>query len=298
MSKKAKSKKPMPLERKIKIAGYLFMSPWLLGLAYFFVYPFVFTAIDSFHKVSLGQSGLTREFLGLENFKNILFVDANFTRNVVGELGNLLSSVPVILIFSVFVAMILNQKFKGRLFARSLFFIPVIIASGVVIKVIQNDLFTKVGLGGGSSIFQATALTNAMANLSFAQGVIEAIAGVVSRIFDLTWKSGVQILLVLSSMQRIPPTYYEVASVEGANAWDSFWKITFPVLSPSLLLVGVYTIVDVFTDQENPVMTSIIGRFNDLDYGRASASALLYFLVIAVVLLLVVLVMRKRVRHT
>ena len=287
----------MPLERKIKIAGYLFMSPWLLGLAYFFIYPFVFTVVDSFNKVTLGKQSLNREFLGLDNFKNILFVDANFTRNVVNELGNLVTSVPVILIFSIFVAMILNQKFKGRIIARSLFFLPVIIASGVVIQIIQNDLFTKAGLGGGSSIFQATALTDALAGLSFAEGAIESIAGVVSRIFDLTWKSGVQILLFLSSLQRIPPTYYEVASVEGANSWDSFWKITFPVLSPSLLLVGVYTVVDVFIDQQNPVMKSIIGRFNDLDYGRASASALLYFLVIAILLLLVVLLTRKRVKY-
>lgn len=294
MNERKNPRRPMPLQRKIKIAGYLFLSPWLLGLLYFFLYPFAITVIDSFHKVSLGQSGLAREFLGLENFKYILLVDANFTRNVVSEIGNLFSSVPIILIFSVFVAMILNQNFKGRLFARSLFFIPVIIASGVVIQIIQNDLFTKNGLGGGGSIFQASALTDALFQLSFAQGAVEFIAGLVSRIFDLTWKSGVQILLFLSALQRIPSTYYEVAAVEGANSWDSFWKITFPVLSPSLLLIGVYTIVDVFMNQENPVMKGILSRFQDLDYGRASASALLYFMVIAVILLLLVLLTRKK----
>ena len=291
-------KKPCAFERRSKIAGFLFLLPWLIGLIYFFVYPFIFTVIDSFNKVRLGQGGLEREFLGFDNYKNILFVDADFTRNVVGELGNLVSSVPVILIFSVFVAMLLNQKFKGRIFARSLFFIPVIIASGVVIEIIQNDLFTKAGLSDGGSIFQASAITEQLANLNFAQGIITEISNIVSQIFDLTWKSGVQILLFLSFLQRIPPTYYEVASVEGANAWDAFWKITFPALSPALLLVGVYTIVDIFIDQQNPVMKSIIGRFNDLDYGNAAASAIIYFLVIAVILSAVVLLTRKKISYT
>lgn len=294
-----KKKKPLSLEKKARWFGLVFMLPWIIGLVYFFLIPFTSSVLYSFNSVSLGENNLEMHWVGLENFRYMLGEEADFTRNVVDEVVGLFRDVPIILIFSLFISLILNQKFKGRLLARSLFFLPVIIASGVVIEVISNDLFTKTGLQTDeNTIFQIGIIGDMFDNMNMPEELLDFMVTAVAQIFDLTWKSGVQILLFLSALQRIPATYYEVASVEGANAWESFWRITFPVLAPICLLVGVYTIVDTFTDTSNEVMGSIITRFEEMKYGFASASAVIYFLVIGVVLTLVMAVFGRSAQNT
>lgn len=289
----------MSLERKSRWFGYVFLAPWLLGLISFFIIPFFKSIGYSFMQIKIGESGLITDWVGFENFKYMLLEESSFVRNVVTELKGLISNVPIILIFSIMISMMLNQKFHGRLFARSLFFIPVIIASSLVIEIIQNDVFTKSGMRGDTSaIFQVGVVSDLMENLAINSTITNFLTSAASKIFDLTWKSGVQILLFLSSLQRIPPTYYEVASVEGANVWESFWKITFPVLSPTCLLVAVYTIVDTFTDSSNAVMGSILDRLDEMKYGYASASAVVYFLVILAVLGLLVLLVGRKVEYS
>ena len=298
-SKNKKKSNFMSLERKSRWFGYVFLAPWLLGLISFFIIPFFKSIGYSFMQIKIGESGLLTDWVGFANFKYMLFEESNFVRNVVTELQGLVSNVPIILIFSVMIAMLLNQKFRGRLFARSLFFIPVIIASSLVIEIIQNDVFTKSGMRGDmSAIFQAGVVSDLMENLAISSSITNFLTSTASKIFDLTWKSGVQILLFLSALQRIPPTYYEVASVEGANAWEAFWKITFPVLSPTCLLVTVYTIVDTFTDSSNAVMGSILDRLDEMKYGYASASAVVYFLVILAVLGLLMLLVGRKVEYS
>ena len=294
-----KKRSAMSLERKSRWFGYVFLAPWLLGLITFFLLPFISSVGYSLMQITVGESGLITKWVGLGNFKYMLFEESSFVRNVVTELKGLVTNVPIILIFSLMISMLLNKDFKGRLFARSLFFIPVIIASGLVINVIQNDVFTNTGMRGESeAIFQVSVISDIMENLQIGSGITTFLTTAASRIFDLTWKSGVQILLFLSALQRLPTTYYEVASVEGANAWESFWKITFPALSPMCLLVTVYTIVDTFTDSSNTVMRSILDRFNEMKYGYASASAAIYFFVILVVLGALMLFVGRKVEYS
>ena len=289
----------MTLERKSRWFGYVFMAPWLLGVTFFFVIPFISSIGFSFKQTSIGATGLVQKWVGWENFKYMLFEESSFVRSVTEEIQNLLTNVPIILIFSLLISLLLNQKFKGRIFARSLFFIPVIIASGLVISVIQNDVFTKTGMRGDeSAIFQVGVVADILENMQIDSGIINFLTTAASQIFDLTWKSGVQILLFLSALQRIPVTYYEVASVEGANVWDAFWKITFPVLTPNCILVTIYTVIDTFTDSSNIVMKGIIDRFNDMKYGYASASAAIYFLVILVILGLIMLIFGRKVDYS
>ncbi len=298
-AKKIKKSNWMTLERKSRWFGYVFMAPWILGLVSFFIIPFVSSIGFSFKQTSIGATGLIQKWVGTDNFKYMLFEESTFVRSIIEEAQALLTNVPIILIFSLLISLLLNQNFKGRMLARSLFFIPVIIASGLVIKVIQNDVFTNTGMrGDGNAIFQVGIVADILENMKIDSSIVNFLTTAASQIFDLTWKSGVQILLFLSALQRIPVTYYEVASVEGANAWDAFWKITFPVLSPNCILVTVYTVIDTFTDSSNIVMEGIIDRFNDMKYGYASASAAIYFLVILVILGLVMLLFGRKVDYS
>lgn len=291
-------RRTLSVEKRQTRAGWLFALPWLIGLVYFFIIPFAESVWYSFNDVKISeQGGLTYDFLGLYNFDYMLFTESTFNQSLVSAVTDLLYTVPVVLIFSVFIAILLNQKFKGRMLMRGLFFLPVIIASGVVIEIIQGDVFTNNNSSDVQTLFQTGAIEAAMSRVGLPSEIVEIITGVTSGIFDLSWKSGIQILLFISALQGIPVSYYEAASIEGANAWESFWKITFPVLSPTLFLAAIYTIIDSFVDVSNPVMKRILERFDALYYGMASASAVIYFIVIMLVVGLVALIFSKHLFH-
>lgn len=286
-------KKHMSLETKTNISGYLFMLPWILGSLFFFIIPFIKSVIYGFSDVSFADGQMNVAWVGLKNFKYMLFVDDSYVKTVVETFKSLIIDVPLIMFFSMFIAMILNQKFVGRAFMRSVFFLPVIIATGMVINIIKSDVFVSNGMDENSAIFQANIVSELLAQMNFSSAISDFLTKATSQIFDLSWKCGLQILLYLSSLQSIPTTYYEVASVEGASVWDSFWRITFPVLSPTSLLIVVYSIIDSFMDYNNAVMKNILDRINNMLYGYASASALIYFAVILIILGVLFLALRK-----
>lgn len=295
-----RKRRPLSVEKRQTRAGWLFILPWLIGLVYFFILPFIDTIRYSINDVSINTEdiGLAYNFVGIKNFKYILFRDAQFTRSVVSSVTDLLYTIPVVLVFSMFIALLLNQKFFGRTFMRGVFFLPVIIASGAVINIIRSDVFAQGVMSSDSqAIFQTGAISTAMQQIGIPPKIIETITSVTSGIFDLSWKSGIQILLFISALQGIPTSYYEAASIEGANAWESFWKITFPILSPTCFLAFIYTTIDSFVDVTNPVMKRIIERFDALYYGMASASAIIYFAVIMLFIGLVSLIFAKRLFH-
>ncbi len=292
-------RKPLSVERRQARAGWIFALPWIIGLVYFFIVPFIQSIWYSFNdvKIATDQLGLAYTFTGLENYKYMLLRESSFNQSIVTTLTDLLYTVPVVLVFSMFIALLLNQKFKGRMFMRGIFFLPVIIASGVVIDIIRTDVFAQNTLSDTQSIFQTGAIEVAMSRIGLPEQIVGLITGVTSGIFDLSWASGIQILLFISALQGIPTSYYEAASIEGANAWECFWKITFPVLSPTSFLVTIYTIIDSFVDVSNPVMQKILERFDSLYYGMASASAVIYFVVIMLVIGLIALIFSKRLFH-
>jgi ABC-type sugar transport system permease subunit len=289
-----RERKPLSLERKIQRTGFYFLLPWLFGVITLFLVPFIQTVTWSF--MNSDQSA----WEGLGNYNYALLEHTrghlSFTRNLWEVIPQTLLNTIIILVFSFFIALILNQKFRGRAVARALFFLPVIVASSIVINIIQGDVFTSRMMSSDNASMFQTGQIRALLFQIMPPDVAMVITDALSNIFDLVWKSGIQIILFLSGLQAIPATYYEVSSIEGANAWDNFWKITAPMVTPSILLVTVYSIIDSFTDNTNRLMMDIETEVrNKLEYGYASAMSIIFFIVIGVILLFIFWLSRRMV---
>lgn len=276
--------KKLTLTQKNDMVGYGFISIWLIGIIFFFLIPAFQTLIYSFSEVSVTKAGMKTAWVGVENYHQALRVDPNYIRNLANAIVGMVAQVPIIVLFSMFMAVVLNQKFKGRGFARVLFFLPVIIASGISIQILSaNGMSTDVSGNETMFMFQVSLFPEGMEG----SGIMMYIQNLINQIFNITWKSGIQILLFLSGLQTVPSSFYEVSSLEGATPWEEFWKITFPLLSPYSLLCVVYTIIDTFTDSQNQVMSLIKTYFDSFEYGVSSAMSWIYFIVILAVILIV-----------
>lgn len=283
-AKKPKKRKGLSLTQRNNMVGYGFIAIWLIGIIFFFVIPALHTLIYSFSEVTVSKTGMQTSWVGLENYKEAIRVDPNYVRYLLTSLIGMFAQVPIIVLFSMFIAVVLNQKFKGRGMARVLFFLPVIIASGISIQILSaNGMSTDVSGTETMFMFKVSLFPEGMEG----NGILMYIQNLINQIFNITWKSGIQILLFLSGLQTVPSSFYEVSGLEGATPWEEFWKITFPLLSPYSLLCVVYTIIDTFTDSSNQVMVLIKTYFDSFEYGVSSAMSWIYFIVILLIILLV-----------
>jgi len=284
-------------EKRKQINGYFFLLPWIIGVSLFFIKPLIQSIIFSFEKITIGETGLIEKFVQTENYYYMLFKDPNFTQNLINTSVKLLQNTPIIIFFSLFIAIILNQKFKGRAIARVFFFLPVIITSGVVMELVGNQIFSvnTSAVVQDMPLMQSTVLRDMLLNSGLPISIVQTLTGFIDQIFSLTWRSGIQIILFLSGLQSIPKMYYEASSVEGASAWDSFWKITIPLLSPIMFMTLIFTIIDGFTDYTNIILRSIFSSaLNDFQYGLSSAQACMYFIVILVFIALAYLIFGRK----
>ena len=266
--------------------GYMFIAPWIVGLLLFFLIPIGQSLYYAFAEVKFSENGLLSTFVGLKNFNYIINEHPKYLDNMVKSLTTIGFSLPAIIIISLIIALILNTKFKGRTFFRGLYFLPVIIASGVVI-----ELLFAVNSEDIVSSRMNEAVSNNMidfGNVILKLGIPSQIAGylsaVLNNIFDIVWNCGIQIILFISGMQSIPDQLYEVAKVEGCTKWEEFWYITLPMLSRTLMLVIVFTIVELLTTKTNVLMELVLATINNLEYGPGAAMAWFYFMIIGVVL--------------
>ena len=216
--------------------------------------------------------------------------------------------VPIILFFSLFIAILLNQKFRGRTISRALFFLPVIVASGVVINALKSRAGMNIGVDlqgdvinravDTTFIFQADRLSEVLLQTGLSPRIVEFFTGIVNRVFDLSWKSGIQILVYLTGLQAIPHEYYEVSAIEGASRWEYFWKIVFPTISPYSLVCIVYTVIDSFTYMTNPVMDMVYKTFQELRVGFSAAISWIYFILVFIVVLILFFYASKKVIYS
>ncbi len=294
-----KKRKTLSLSARSAWTSQAFILPFYIGFLLFFLGPLVESIKMSFSNVSITNAGgYTLENIGFENYRRAFLEDANFGTNITNSFTQMLWQVPVIIVLSLFLALIINQKFRGRIAIRAIFFLPVIFASGVVLEVIGRDAVAGSALSGSvvssTEITQSTALKDFLTNAGFSDDIIKICTTISSNLFGMVWRSGIQMIIFLAGLQSIPPTLYEASSIEGATAWENFWKITLPMLVPSMMINIVYTIIDTFTDATNSVMNQITNMISSSvsKYGLASSFAWSYFLFIGIILIFVFLIFR------
>jgi ABC-type sugar transport system permease subunit len=297
------------LSDKNAIAGYLFILPFLIGFLLFMFIPILesLRMVFSDVKIDTAAHGFGMTFIGIENLYRVFVIDPEFNRFLTEELGRMVLIVPATIIFSLFVALLLNQEFKGRGFVRAIFFLPVILSSGVLVgletnnsllasmaKIIQEGNQLKTSVTG---VLEKILVVNE-AGKSVASDFMKYIFQIVNQVYDIAMASGIQIIIFLSALQTISPSMFEAAEIEGATSWECFWKITFPMVSPLILVNVVYSVVDYFLRTDNTVMekirTTLLQR---MEYGFSTAMAWVYFLAVIIILGIASAIISKRVYY-
>ncbi len=296
-----KQKKGLSLIQRRTMNGYLFILPWLIGFLVFYLRSLIMTIQFSLSELSVGAvGGYTLEYVGLDNFIYAFRVHADFKQILTTSVANMLIDVPLIIFFSLFMALLLNKKFKGRTLVRAIFFLPVILNADAITAAME--LSRQMMAGGLSTTSEEMAASGGMSieyyidlfqSLAMPKVVLEYIVEAVARISDIITASGVQIIIFIAALQAIPGSMYEVAKIEGATAYETFWKVTFPMVMPHIITNVVYTVVDSFVDSE-VVDLAYSTAFEKNNYGLSSAFSLVSTVITCLILVLVVRFIQKR----
>ena len=292
-----KRKRGASLDVRKARAGWLFILPFLIGFV--LIYLPVFDSIKySFHEIKiLVGGGYELKWVGWKNYSDAILVDTSFVTTLVAGLKQLVLDIPSIVLFSLFVAIILNQKIAGRAAFRAIFFIPVILTTGLIADIdagnSMNDYMSNAqGIDDGSGDeSQATEIVSVLdveylfRGMMIGTEIVEYVVQMVNNIFNIVNRCGVQMLIFLSGLQSISPAIYESCSIDGASGWETFWKITLPMVSPMILVNTVYTIIDAFTSSDNKVMTYISTVYEQAN-GNVLSSAMswMYFLIVILII--------------
>ena len=288
-----KRRKIASLDRRKARAGWVFVLPFILGFVLIYlpmIYDSLIMSFSKIHMAAAGVGGYSLEFVFFDNYQEALFEDPYFVQNLVGGLETLAFDIPAILIFSLFMAVMLNQKMVGRAAFRAIFFVPVILSTGIMESIAAQDVLNDsmqegIDQGAGSSTGQELISSMDMemlfANMKVGTELVTTVTTMVNNIFGIVNRSGVQMLIFLSALQSISPAIYESCKIDGATSWETFWKITLPIISPMILVNGVYTIIDSFTNDANPVMSYIARKYTEAGGDVvSSAMAWMYFLIV------------------
>jgi ABC-type sugar transport system permease subunit len=279
----------LTLRTREALNGYGFVLIWLVGFALFTLFPLIETFRYSLHQVTVTAEGIRLQFVGRANYTRSLFTDPNFVELLIGYTVETLVSVPIVLIFAMIIALFLNLDFKLKGLFRTIFFLPVVITSGPVIK----ELVAQ-GAASAPGIANMPAVVEFLAQ--WPRALRNPVEYLLTSFILILWFSGVQILIYLAGLQRIDKSLYEAAAIDGASSWEMFWKITLPSLSTVTVVNAVYTIITLSHFSENRVVRYVYDRTYDVHggIGYASAMAFLYFGVMLVLLGLVFVLLTRR----
>lgn len=274
---KAKPKR-LSLKQREGMMGYLFVLPWIIGVLVFVLRPLAQSFNFALSQVKMTPQGRQITFIGVRNFTQILQEDATFPTELASYLVKTIMATPIIVVFALIIALLLNSKIKGKGFFRLIFFLPVIIASGPVMSQLMSQ-------GAGSIPAMNTSAIQSL--IGFLPGfIVDAIMGLFENIVMYLWYSGVQILIFLAAVQKIDNSLYEAAKMDGGSTWECFWKITLPTIKPMTLLNVVYTIIYLSNNEQNSIIETIkdamFGTTGSKGYGYASAMAWLYAVIVTV----------------
>ena len=273
------------LQKRKAISGYLFISPFIFGFLVFMLKPLLQSLWMSFCNVELGAANFNPIFAGIVNYTYAFTVDPEYNRLLVEEIARMMVYSLAIIVFSFFVALILNQKFKGRALVRAIFFLPVILSSGVILGLeTDNQLMAALEqtIEQTTSNISITAkMEDILSTAGFGVRAFEKVFEIIDNIYDVAIASGIQIIIFLSGLQTISSSMYEAAEIEGCTKWESLWKITFPMISSLFLVNWIYTVIDFCMRSDNEVIEKIQDvMISQMKYGLASAMSWVYFVLI------------------
>ena len=303
----AKQKDKLTLLQKRMRTGYLFILPWLVGFILFYVRSLIMTGQFAFSSLEMnaGEGGYTLTFTGLENFIYAFRAHATFKQVLTTSIGNMLVDVPLIIFFSLFMALLLNKKFPGRFIVRAIFFLPIILNADAITSALE---LSAAMMNGGISTMATEVVENATAtssgmsmdyfidlfmSLGIPTALLDYVMAAVARINDIISASGVQIIIFIAALQSIPGSMYEVAKIEGATGYETFWKVTFPMVMPHIITNVVYTIIDNFARSE-VVDLAYQTAFKQFNYGLSSVFSLVSTIITCIILVVVVGFIQKK----
>ena len=304
--KEPKRKKIASLDRRKARAGWLFILPFLIGFVLIYLPMVKDSIVFSFSKINTATGGgsYTTEFVGWDNYKEALLVDPDFVQTLVSGLKQLAFDIPAIIIFSLFMAVMLNQNMAGRGVFRAIFFIPVILSTGIMESIAASDILSDYmedssGIDTGTGSSTANELVSSMdlqklfANMKVGTEIVDYVTAAINNIYGIVNRSGVQMLIFLASLQSISPAIYESCKIDGATAWEKFWKITFPTATPTLLVSVIYTVIDGFTDYDNKVMQLLRSYYTNNNYTYSATIGVIYFFCILLIIGLIQLISKR-----
>lgn len=295
MSKEKKQKKPKiklgRLEKREARMGYLFVAPWIIGVLLFLLIPLGQSFYYMWFNIRITPLGTVYNYVATQNFTQIWLENPEFPQQLVTYIWQTIVQVPVIVVFALLIAMMLNGKIRCRGLFRLIFFLPVIIVSGPVMNMLVDE--------GAATIpsMNVQAIVNAF-DTFLSKKAAESVGEIFSNMIMTLWYSGVQILIFLSALQKLDPALYEAAKIDGGSNWECFWKITLPTIKPMILLNAVYTVIFLSSNEQNSLINMIESAMfsgtKEKGYGYASAMAWMYAVVITLIVLLFFLLLGSK----
>lgn len=287
--------------------GYLFILPWFVGFLVFYVRSLFMTGQFALNELTIDtvNGGYNLDFVGLDNFIYAFRVHGTFKQVLTTSVLNMLIDVPLITFFSLFMAMLLNKKFPGRALVRAIFFLPIILNSEAITAAmdlsaqmmqggISNQAAEMTATAAGTIAFDVDYLIDMFMSLGLPASLMDYIVAAVARINDIISASGVQIIIFIAALQSIPGSMYEVAKIEGATGYETFWKVTFPMVMPHIITNVVYTIVDNFAGSDVVQLAYDVAFTGQFNYGLSAVFSLVSSVITIIILVVVCGFIQKR----